>query len=116
MTITLSDIEFYAYHGWHSEEEKIGANFSIDVSIDFDPGKEVVNLDDTINYVAVFEKIKEVFEQSVKLLETLAEDICQKIHSLDDRITTINIKITKLNPPITNFNGTVSVSLQKYFP
>lgn len=116
MTILLSNLEFYAYHGWHSEEKKIGANFILDVSVDFEPGKKVEELSDTLNYVEIFEKIKEVFGQPVKLLETLAEDICQKIYSLDDRINTINIKITKLNPPIANFSGKVSVQLQKHFP
>ncbi len=113
--VLLNDLEFFGYHGWHSEEGLIGANFSVDVSVFFDEEQDVIELKDSINYVAVFNILKENMSKPVKLLETLADKNCEHIRSIDDRIKTINIKITKLNPPIANFIGTVSVSLSKSY-
>ena len=113
--IHLNKLEFFGYHGWHTEEGLAGANFSVDVSVFFDEQKAVQELKDSINYVAVFDILKKNMSQPVKLLETLAEQICEAIRSIDERIKTINIKITKLNPPILNFIGTVSVSLSKTY-
>lgn len=113
--IHLNGLEFFGYHGWHTEEGLAGANFCVDVSVFFEEEKEVLELKDSINYVAVFNILKENMSVPVKLLETLADKNCEHIRCIDDRIKTINIKITKLNPPIANFIGSVSVSLSKSY-
>ena len=114
-SIHLTDLEFFAHHGWHNEEALAGGNFRISVQLDFVSGGKISELEDTINYVAVYAVIKQKVEQPVRMLETLAEDTCSAIAALDPRIRTININITKLNPPIINFIGTVGVSLTKSY-
>jgi dihydroneopterin aldolase len=49
------------------------------------------------------------------MLETLAQQIAEEIHSLDARIRKINIRINKMHPPISSFNGQVGVTFQKEF-
>ena len=114
-TIGLHDLHFFAHHGLHEEEAITGTDFKVDVNLAFEPGWEISSLEDTINYVTVFDVIQQHFSKRVKLLETLAEDICRGIHHMDNRIKTINIRISKLNPPIGNFTGTVSVSCEKSY-
>lgn len=114
-SIHLNDLEFFAHHGWHNEEALAGGNFRVNVSLDFEDAGNIQNLEDTINYVSVYEVIRQKVNEPVRLLETLAEDICETISALDPRIKTINITITKLNPPITNFIGNVAVSLRKSY-
>jgi 7,8-dihydroneopterin aldolase/epimerase/oxygenase len=72
-------------------------------------------LDDTINYVSVFEIIKNRFAIPERLLETLAQHIVDDIYAIDNRIIKINILIDKINAPIPNFIGTVGVSYSKSF-
>ncbi len=115
ITISLNNLEFFAHHGWHNEEALAGGNFLIDIGIDFYSPKEITHLDDTINYVNVYSTIKSIVAEPVPLLETLCSDICDAVHKLDDRITTINISVSKLNAPIINFIGQVSVSLKRIY-
>jgi dihydroneopterin aldolase len=49
------------------------------------------------------------------LLETLAQDLAENIHALDQRVKQVSIMIKKKSPPIPNFNGTVSVGFKKVF-
>ena len=115
-TISLSKMKFFAHHGWHDEEEITGTGFEVSVSVSFDSPGEIKSLEDTVDYVAVFNIIKERFINSAKLLETLAFQISEDIHKFDPRISLINITIDKINPPITNFTGTVGVAYSKSYP
>lgn len=112
-TIHLTNLEMHGYHGWHAEEQIIGTSFKVDIAVSFTAQNDVENLEDTINYVKIYEEVRLVFAHPVKLLETLALNVCNVIRTLDDRIILINISIAKLNPPISNFMGRVGVSLSK---
>ena len=114
-TIHLNKLKFYAYHGVHEEETVIGTDFEVSVAVSFNAIEKVEQLNDTINYVNIYEIIKLHFVQPEKLLETLAQNITQEIHKTDSRITSINITINKLNAPISNFIGTVGVTYSKSY-
>lgn len=115
-SIQLNNLRFFGHHGYHDEEGVVGTNFEISVDISFDAPEKILTLPQTINYVEVYEVIKVIFLKPTKLLETIADDICESIASIDKRIRTINISITKLNPPLSNFIGSVGVSLSKTYP
>jgi dihydroneopterin aldolase len=103
-----------SWPSWHLDEETlIGNNFEVSVTVNFIAKGPIESLSDTVNYVELHHIIKEIFHQPVKLLETLAEEICDKLHQYDNRIKRVEISINKLNPPINNFTGTVGVSLSK---
>lgn len=110
-TIHLNNLRFHGRHGVHAEETIVGNNFELSVSVSFEEEGEIQGLPDTVNYVELHRIIKNRFEKPVKLLETLAQDICNEIKNFDGRIKRINISINKLNPPIPNFTGTVGVSV-----
>ncbi|MFZ1530123.1 MAG: dihydroneopterin aldolase [Ferruginibacter sp.] len=114
-TIHLNKLRFHGHHGMHDEETIVGNNFEVSVAVSFKAAGEIKGLADTVNYVELHRIIKNMFQKPVKLLETLALDICQALHDADQRIKTINISINKLNPPINNFTGTVGVSVSKSF-
>lgn len=114
-SIHLNNLLFYAHHGYHEEETITGANFQVSLTIQFEAPENILHLQETVNYVEVYKTILEIFKKPSKLLETIAQDICQQLHAADDRIRTININITKLNPPISNFIGTVGISLSKSY-
>lgn len=114
-SIHLNNLRFFAHHGYHDEEGIVGTNFEVSVKIDFEAEGKITTLPQTINYVEVYELIKRIFSKPTKLLETIAQDICESIVAIDNRIKTINISITKLNPPLPNFIGSVGVSLSKSY-
>ena len=114
-TIRLNKMKFFAYHGVHVEEAIVGTEFEVSVSISFDSSGKIFELNDTINYVAVFEIVKKLFAIPEKLLETLAQNITEEIYKINNQIISINVTIDKLNPPICNFTGTVGVNYFKSY-
>ncbi len=115
ITINLNKLAFFAHHGLHDEEAITGTNFEVSVSISFDPAGKVKTINQTINYVEVYQVIQKHMKHPVALLEMLAENISEEIAQLDKRIKNINISINKIHPPVKNFIGEVGVTFQKAF-
>ncbi len=114
-TIRLNKMIFFAYHGVHEEEAIVGTEFEVSVSISFNEVEKISELHHTINYVAVFEIVKRLFETPQKLLETLAQNITEEIYKINNQIVSINVTIDKLNAPICNFTGNVGVNYLKSY-
>lgn len=114
MRISLNNLEFFGFHGLYEGEKKIGNQFLVSIQIDFTPNVSIVNqLDQTIDYVLVFNKIKEIMSISTPLLETLVCKIADKIlldHSIADKVF---VQITKQKLAIPNFVGDTSVSIER---
>ena len=115
-TIRLNKLKFFAYHGVHSEEAIVGNEFEVSILISFSESKKIVALNDTLNYVEVFNAVKNLFAIPEQLLETLAQKISEEIYKIDNRVSSINITIDKLNAPICNFTGTVGINYSKSYP
>lgn len=111
MKIYLNDLNFFGFHGLYEAERKIGNQFKLDIEIDFTPNVErVVQLDQTIDYVQVYKKVKEIMDTPTPLLETLVDTIAEQIleeHSIAERVF---VKITKQKLFIESFEGITSVS------
>ena len=115
ITIYLKNLLFFSHHGIHEEETIVGNDFEINVSVSFDETEKILSLDQTINYVEVYNVIKEHMKKPSRLLETVAMQIAEEVYNNNSRIKTINISINKLNPPINNFTGSVGVTFHKEF-
>lgn len=114
-TINLHHLIFHSFHGVYDEERILGNTFEVNVSIAFVAHQQVTSLEETINYVSVYEIIKQRMSQTTPLLETLAQELTQKIYDFDNRIKTISVSVEKKNPPISNMEGSVSVTYKKDF-
>ncbi len=115
LTIHLHQLQFFAHHGLYEEEKLTGNNFEADVDISLDVDSKIEVLGDTVDYVTVYELIDKRMQQPTALLETIAQDIVELIHDLDNRIKLVSITLKKLSPPIKNFKGLVGVSFKKEF-
>lgn len=111
--ILLSNINFFAFHGVGEQETKVGNTFLIDIKIGVDLSKACIsdNIEDTINYSAVYDIVKKVMETPCKLLERVAEKICNELKITFNQIEYIEIKLTKINPPIMGQMDSASVIL-----
>jgi 7,8-dihydroneopterin aldolase/epimerase/oxygenase len=115
MTIHLHSLKFFAYHGLFEEETISGNDFELNVDVEAAVAENITALSQTVDYVKVYEIIRSRMQQPTKLLETLVQDLADKIHATDNRIKHISISITKMNPPIADFSGSVGVSIKKAY-
>lgn len=111
----LHHLLFTSFHGIHEEERILGNEYEVNMDIDFHEEEKIEKLEQTLNYVTVYELIKERMAVPTPLLETLAADISEAVRQLDDRITKTTISITKLHPPIEGIRGNVGVRLTKHY-
>jgi dihydroneopterin aldolase len=111
VTINLTNLLFHAYHGVHDEEKVLGGSFEVNIFIKYQPLSLPINrLEDTINYVTVYELLKARMHQPTELLETVATEVAAQILAQFSIAHEVNISITKLHPPITSIQGSVGVS------
>lgn len=99
--VALEGMEFYAYHGFYSEERIKGNDFVLDVYADiptFDSLEDDIN--DTVNYEEIYTICTHHMSIKYKLLETVALKIATDIKSRYKNIFRIKVRLAKLNPPI----------------
>ena len=113
--IEIEGMEFYAYHGHFAEEQIVGNRFIVDLTLSTDCSKAAKSddLEDALNYLAVYQIIKEEMEIKSHLLENVAERILCKLYSKFETIEKAKVKISKLNPPMGGQIRKVSVTLER---
>lgn len=115
-TIKLTRMAFFGYHGDEPEESKLGQRFYIDVELHLDLSKvgETDCLEDSVNYVAVYQMVKERAEGGpYKLLERLAGVINADVFAAFPLVDEITTTVHKPGSPIPGILDDVSVTLTK---
>jgi dihydroneopterin aldolase len=115
LSIQLHDLEFFAHHGLYESEKINGNHFLVDVNISIDVNEQIVSLNQTVDYVKVYQIISERMKIATPLLETLAQEMATSIYVADKRIKSIEINIKKLTPPIPDFKGTVGIQIKQLY-
>ena len=79
--IRLNGMEFYAYHGCYRDEQLIGNNFLVDITMDTDMEKASKSDDlcDALNYAEVYEIVKQEMSIRSFLLENVSSRILNKL-------------------------------------
>lgn len=102
-TITLKSLYFHAKHGYHEIERIEGNKFEVDIIFELHlkaPG-ETDDLSQTIDYSIVYNTVERIMHgPSVKLLETLAGKIGDKLFYDFPQASSLKVSIRKLNPPL----------------
>ena len=111
--ITIENMEFYAYHGHFEEEQKIGTWFSLDLTMEVDTSKAELTdeLEDTVDYSAVYQVVKEQMMIPSKLLEHVGRRILNAVKERFSDVTDAQLKIRKMNPPLGGKMDFVSLEL-----
>ncbi|MEY3244972.1 MAG: hypothetical protein RL253_110 [Bacteroidota bacterium] len=115
MQVILKDLYLFGYHGVHPLEKKVGTPFTMNITIELAVSQNIISIDDTLDYVRVYETVKREFNLVEDLLEVLLERIISSIQQLSKHITNIDITLEKLNAPIPGFKGRVGVRITKSF-
>ena len=113
-TISITGMEFHAYHGCFKEEQVIGNTFIVDVYLETDTHEAEVadDLHKTVNYATVYGLVKKEMETTAKLIEHVARRILDSITSCFPQITFAELKVSKLNPPVGGKVDRVSITLK----
>lgn len=113
--LCLNNMQFHAFHGVFDQEQKIGNTYFIDLKIgaDFSKACKTDQIEDTVNYASVFHEIQEEMKNPCRLIEYLAEKICQRLKTTFKEIQSLEIKITKQNPPLHGQLESVSIILSR---
>jgi dihydroneopterin aldolase len=111
--IKIEGMEFFAYHGCFTEESIIGTRFIVDIelSVDTSQAQSSDNLHHTVNYLSVYQTIKEQMEIRSNLLENVAHRIIDAVKHRFPLVTEANVKVSKLNPPLGGKIDRVSVTI-----
>ena len=90
--------------------------FIVDLEVGFEsPVPVITRMNETINYIRLYELVKRYMLQTSDLIESLAMKISDDIHQLYPQVKKISISITKKYPPVINFSGNVAVSYEKEY-
>tara|TARA_B100001059_G_scaffold233144_1_gene272563 strand:+ start:1875 stop:2249 length:375 start_codon:yes stop_codon:yes gene_type:complete len=109
--IKLKDIKIYAYHGCLSEENLIGGEYLVNLSVYSNLKKSSLSdeLKDTIDYVSLLDIVKKEMLSPSKLLENVVKRVVDKIFLDFPKINKVSLEVSKLNPPINGNVFSVSV-------
>ena len=109
--IKLKDIKIYAYHGCLSEENLIGGEYLVNLSVFSNLKKSSLSdeLKDTIDYVSLLNIVKKEMLSPSKLLENVVNRVVDKIFLVFPKINKVSLEVSKLNPPINGNVFSVSV-------
>ncbi|MCO5950281.1 dihydroneopterin aldolase [Mucilaginibacter flavidus] len=102
ITISLHGAEFFAFHGFYPEEQKLGCKFIVDVDVSFTPPGDIKadKISNTVDYERVYAITGEQMKRTTKLIETVAQSIADEIKRQFSFADTIRVSIKKLNPPM----------------
>ncbi|MDF2439739.1 MAG: 7,8-dihydroneopterin aldolase/epimerase/oxygenase [Abditibacteriota bacterium] len=95
--ILLNGLVFFGRHGCHDAERELGQKFTVDIELECDlhAASHSDALDDTIDYVAIYNAAKEILEgEPAMLLESLAQRIAD-FALQDDKVVSAWVRIRK---------------------
>ena len=113
--ILLQNMVFYGFHGVYEFERELGQRFYVDVEMIGDLQKAAAedNLAETIDYVNVFNRTKDIVENHrYQLIEALAGHIADVVLALP-RVHEVTVRVRKPSVPIAAALDYVQVEVSR---
>ncbi len=106
-------MHFYAYHGVMPHERTVGGDYRITLLLQADLSAACSSdqLEDTLNYAALYNLVKREMEIPSRLIEHLAGRIYSKIKSAYPTITSLTVTLAKLQPPVGGIMEAAEITL-----
>lgn len=100
--IYLRNVRFHAFHGVLPQEGIVGNDYLVNLVLDYDfsSAMQTDELQGTLNYAEVYQKVIEEMVVPSKLLEHVAGRIAHRLFSDFPEIQKLQLSITKVNPPM----------------
>lgn len=113
--ITLNNMKFFGYHGCEDFEKRNGQIFEADADI-FSQTKTAGKSDllvDAVNYVLIYEKIKDVIEnERYDLLERVAQRMAEVVLE-DERVELVTVRVRKPAVPLQGLLDWVQIEISR---
>lgn len=101
--IRIEGIEFHGFHGVPAAEREIGHRYRVDVVLELDL-RAAAAADDvalTVDYGEAARRLIEIgVGPSVRLVETLAENMCARLLADYAQVTAVELRVAKIHPPV----------------
>ena len=112
-SIRLKNIRIFTNHGCLTEEEKIGSDYLVNLTVQADLSEAASSdqLKDTVDYVHLNRIVKEQMAQRSKLLEHVGQRIIDTIFEELPVVESVKVTVSKVNPPIGGDVAEVSVTM-----
>ncbi len=113
--VALEGMEFFAYHGYYDEEQKMGNKYSVDVTVETDltAAAQRDALAETINYEQLYKIISGVMGRPSRLLESLNLLIIRQVFQRFPKAERVEVSMSKFNPPIGGVCRQARVTISK---
>lgn len=113
--VALEGMEFFAYHGYYDEEQKMGNKYSVDVVVETDLTAAAQHdaLAETINYELLYKIISGVMGRPSRLLESLNLQIIREVFQRFANARRVEVSMSKFNPPIGGVCRQARVTISK---
>lgn len=116
MIIRLNEMVFYGFHGVHDEERRLGQRFIVTAQLFTDDSRDrdILHLEDTVDYTRVYADIKEILEtHQFHLLEACANNVADKLLADYPLLNKIMICIQKPSVAIQGSLRSVEVEMTR---
>ena len=100
--IRVRDIKIHTNHGCMVEEEKIGSDYIVNLTVNADLSLSSVTdkLEDTVDYVSLLAIVKKQMSIRSKLLENVVDRIINQVFNDLPKVSQVTVSVSKRNPPI----------------
>lgn len=98
--LSLSNLQFYSYHGVKAEEQTLGGRYQVDVDLWYNPMSAVISDDvaKAVNYEEIVYSINELVNgDSYNLIETLCYEISKELLERFSLIEKVTVRLRKLS-------------------
>ena len=113
--IALEGMEFFAFHGYYDEEQKIGNKYGLDLFIETDLRSAAASddLHQTVNYETLYALVVAEMKIPARLLEHLGHRIIDKVYERFPFVKQVRVSVYKYNPPLGGICKWAKVTLEE---
>ena len=113
--IALKGLEFFAFHGYYDEEQKIGNKYGVDLYLttDLHAAGASDKLAETVNYEILYRLTLAEMQQPARLLEHLAHRILDRLMLEFPQVRRARVSVSKFNPPLGGICHRARVTLSR---
>ncbi|MCU0335098.1 MAG: dihydroneopterin aldolase [Chitinophagaceae bacterium] len=113
MTIRLTDLQFFSYHGLYAEEQVLGNEFVVNLTVRYPAGTDRMrHIDQTVNYEQLFRLVEQHMQRPTPLLETIVSNVVADLKATFPMLSGGNMRVLKRRPPVQGWLGDVEVGLE----
>lgn len=115
--IHIKDVSAFLRLGANADEQRVGQNIKLDLSLQIPYRGTNDKLQNTMDYGLVIVRVQQAIESSkpINLLETLAENLLDLIGQEFNEIFAARIVVQKGFVPIPHFSGTVAIEAERRY-